>query len=157
MKFAIALTLLLLCCPVPARAAADDACKQASGIQTVEDLTAPDRANPKRKAILDVLRSFVKRMSDLDVIFVVSHLKVGCGWAWIEAEPQSADGTQHYESMQALLARRDGNWQYVESPPEWSECDADPDCVDRSRYFRKLAAKHPGLASGIFPVDAPSD
>lgn len=154
MKSGIALTLLLLCSPVAAQAALG-ACRPGGGADRVAQVSTPARGSGERKAILGVLRAFVKRMSDLDVVFVVRHLKSGCGWGWIEADPQSADGTQHYEPVQALLARRNGRWEYVESPPEWPECETDPDCVDRSHYFRKLAARHPGVPAAIFPVVAP--
>lgn len=156
MKSGLALTLVLFWSPLAAQAAAG-ACRPAGGSDTVANVSTPARGSPERKAMLKVLRTFVKRMSDLDVVFVVSHLKSGCGWAWIETEPQSADGTQHYESVQALLARRHGRWVYVEGPPEWSECESDPDCIDRSRYFRKLAARHPGLPPAIFPAVKPGD
>jgi len=155
MKWGVVLSLLLLCAPVAAHAAG--ACRPPGRAGTVAPVSTPARGSPERKAILDVLRTFVRRMSNLDVIFDVGHFKAGCGWAWIETEPRSADGTQRYEAVHALLARRKGRWQYVESPPEWSECESDPDCVDRSRYFRKLAARHPGLPPAIFPVDAPGD
>lgn len=150
MKWAIALTLLFACSPVAAGVAVD-VCRSPGAVKTLANVSTPGRGSPERKAMLEVLRRFVKRMSDLDVIFVISHLKSDCGWAWIEADPQSADGTQRYEPISALLALRSGRWEYVESPPEWPECETDPDCVDRSRYFRKLAARHPGLPPAIFP------
>lgn len=111
----------------------------------------PTDGAASRKGILNAMRGFVKQMSGLDVVFVVRHLKADCNWAWIEAEPQSADGKQRYEPVNALLARRNGKWLYVEGPPEWPICEEDPDCVDRSRYFQKLAARHPGLSPDIFP------
>jgi hypothetical protein len=147
MKLGTALALLLLFSP----AALAGTCRAPDGTQAVERVSTPARGSAERKAMLDALRVFVKKMSELDVIFVVRHIRSDCGWAWIETEPQSADGTQHYEPVQALLARRKGRWEYLESPPEWSECEPDPDCVDRARYFRKLAARHPGLPAAIFP------
>ena len=146
------LCFLLLFCDM-AKAAPACQAKPASGAATTATARTPHRASPERKAILGALRQFVKKMSDLDVIFVVRHLKVECDWAWIETEPQSADGRQHYEPVNALLARRSGTWQYVESPPEWAICEDDPDCADASRYFQKLALRHPGLSPAIFPVD----
>lgn len=154
MKSGLALTLVLLCSPLAAQATVGG-CRTGGGADRVAQVSTPARGSAERKAMLGVLRTFVKRMSNLEVVFVVRHLKSGCGWGWIEADPQSADGTQHYEQVQALLARRNAGWEYVESPPEWSECEPDPDCVDRSRYFRKVAARHPGVPPAIFPVVAP--
>lgn len=152
-----ALALLLLLSPVAAQAA-NGVCGPGAGTQAARaSVSTPAPRSAERKAILDVLRKFVKQMSSLDVVFVVGHIRSGCGWAWVEAEPQSADGTQHYESVVALLARRNGRWEYVEGPPEWSECESDPDCVERPRYFLKLAARHPGLPPAIFPADTQGD
>lgn len=100
---------------------------------------------------MGALREVVKKMSDLDVIFVVSHLKLKNNWAWVVAEPQSRDGTQHYETMIGLLQRKNGRWVYVEGPPEAVACDEDPECADTARYYRKLAKKYPGLSLDIFP------
>lgn len=133
MRVGLLLLLFMLCAP----AHAGSSCRSMDGAAT-------------RKGILNAMRAFVKQMSDLDVVFVVRHLKADCDWAWIEAEPQSADGKQRYEPVSALLAHKNGTWRYVEGPPEWPICEEDPDCVDRSRYFRKLAARHPGLSPDIF-------
>lgn len=111
----------------------------------------PAKGSAERTAILDALRGVVKKMSDLDVIFVVTHLKVKNNWAWVVAEPQSRNGTQHYETMTGLLQKKNGRWVYLEGPPEAVTCDEDPDCADSARYFRKLAKKYPGLSADIFP------
>lgn len=156
MNWGIACAMLLLCSPTVASATAG-ACPSGAGAGIPAGISTPARGSPEREAILGELRAFTKRMSDLDMVFVVRHLKSGCGWAWIEADPRSADGTQHYEQVQVLLARRNGRWAYVESLPEWSECEPDPDCIHPARYFRKLAARHPGVPPGIFPVASPRD
>ncbi len=114
-------------------------------------VSTPAQGSAERKAILDVLRRAAKKMSGLDVIFVVTHLKAGNGWAWVQAEPQSVDGSQHYETMSGLLHRVKGRWVFVEGPPEAEACDEDPDCADPVRYFQSLAKKHPGAPAGIFP------
>ena len=114
-------------------------------------VSTPIKGSADRKAILDVLRGMAKKMSGLDVVFVVTYLKVGNGWAWVDAEPQSVDGSQHYETMSGLLHREKGRWVFVEGPPEAVACDEDPDCADPVRYFQLLAKKHPGAPVGIFP------
>ena len=93
----------------------------------------------------------VKAMSGLDVVFVVDHLVVHGDWAWIEAQPMSADGTQHYEPVTGLLARRKGHWRYVEGRPEWGVCEETPECADTRLYFEGLARKYPALWPDIFP------
>ena len=111
----------------------------------------PAKGSAERAAILDTLRAVVKKMSDLDVIFVVTHLKLKNNWAWVVAEPQSRDGTQHYETMIGLLQNKNGKWIFVEGPPEAVLCDEDPECADTARYFRKLAKKYPSVSMDIFP------
>lgn len=111
----------------------------------------PAKGSTERKAIMDALRVVVRKMSALEVIFVVRHLKVNNDWAWVEADPESADGTQHYETLVGLLHRKNGHWVYVEGPPEFAICEEDPDCIDPVRYFKKLGRKYPAASPDIFP------
>ena len=111
----------------------------------------PIKGSEERKAIMEVLRVMVRKMSGLEVVFVVHHLKVNKDWAWVEAEPASADGSQHYETVTGLLQRKNGHWKYVEGPPELAVCEEDPDCADTGRYFRKLARKYPAASAEIYP------
>ncbi len=111
----------------------------------------PVKGSAERAAIMDALRTEIKKMSDYDVIFRVSHLKLKNNWAWVVAEPQSRDGTQNYESMIGLLQKKNGRWVYVEGPPEAVTCDEDPECADSARYYRKLAKTYPGVSLDIFP------
>lgn len=133
---------------MPVSAAAQDSKPSASKSSAAY---TPAKGSAERTAILDALRVVVKKMSDLDVIFVVSHLKLKNNWAWVVAEPQSRDGTQHYETMTGLLQKKNGRWIFVEGPPEPVLCDEDPECADTARYFRKLAKKYPSLSMDIFP------
>jgi len=111
----------------------------------------PAKGSAERKEILDALRVVIRKMSGIEVVFVVPYLKVNQDWAWVEAEPQSADGKQHYETITGLLNRKNGRWIYVEGPPEFAICEEDPDCIDTTRYFKKLSRKYPAAAPGIFP------
>ena len=111
----------------------------------------PAKGSTERKEILDALRVVIRKMSGLEVVFVVPYLKVNQNWAWVEAEPQSADGKQHYETLTGLLNRKNGRWIYVEGPPEFAVCEEDPDCIDTARYFKKLSRKYPATAPDIFP------
>lgn len=124
----------------------------ASPVASATQAESPAKGSEERRAIMDALRTMVKKMSKLDVIFVVRHLKVNKNWAWVEADPQSADNTQHYEAVTGLLAKKNGLWEYIEGPPEWAVCEDDPDCADTSRYFKKLAKKYPSVSPDIFPT-----
>lgn len=116
--------------------------------QAVEPTLTPAPGDPLRKQILDALRKELKRMDELDVVFVVKHLKVKGGWAWTHTLPQSPDGTNHYEDISALLQLKDGTWEVVEIP--CSEPD-NPECIDGPEYFRMLQERFPTVESAIFP------
>ena len=68
----------------------------------------PAKGSEDRKAIMDALRVVIRKMSGLEVIFVVRHLKINEGWAWVETDPESADGKNHYEPMVGLLHKKTG-------------------------------------------------
>jgi len=112
------------------------------------DLTPAPGASV-RKAVLDSLREELKRMHELEVVFVVQHLKVKDGWAWIHVRPQSADGLQHYEDVAALLTMQDGGWTVVEIP--CMEVD-NPDCLDSPEFFAGLRKRFPQIPSAILPT-----
>lgn len=111
----------------------------------------PAKGSEDRKAIMDALRVAIRKMSGLEVIFVVRHLKINKGWAWVETDPKSANGKNHYEPMVGLLHKKNGRWTYIEGPPEFAVCEEDPDCVDTARYFKKLVRKYPAASPDIFP------
>lgn len=139
-------------CPVPSSFAASG---QLGPGQSGTSLT-PAPGNPVRKAVLDALRQEVKDMHGLDVVFVVRHLRVKDGWAWVHAEPQSRDGANRYEDISALLLIRDGAWEVAELP--CTEVDH-PDCLDGPGYFSGLGRRFPGIPAEILPSrpDAPKD
>jgi len=146
----LALLLLLSTAPVSAIAAQGAPVAKVGQVRTTQAHT-PAKGSQERKALTNALRIVVKNMSGLDVVFVVTHLKVNGNWAWIEADPHSADGTQHYEPMNGLLAKKNGRWVYLEGRPEWAICEEDPDCADSARYFKKLGQKYPIVSPDIFP------
>ena len=133
-KFIIGALLVCLCLCTPV---------QASG----SNLT-PLQGSPLRKVVLDALRQEVRRIYELDVVFVVKHLKVKNGWAWAHTLPQSPDGSNQYEDVLALLQLQDSVWIVVEIP-----CgeDENPDCLNGPGYFSGLRKRFPGIPTEIFP------
>lgn len=111
------------------------------------DLT-PLPGDAVRAAVLDALRLEVKRNHGLDVVFVVEHLRVKDGWAWVHTRPQSPDGANRYEDVSALLELRDGTWDVAEIP--CGEVD-NPDCLDSPDYFDGLKGRFPSAPAEIFP------
>lgn len=110
----------------------------------------PEKGTQMRKDILDVLRQEVKNMHGVDVIFVVEHLKVQDGWAWVHAFPQSPDGVSRYEDLSALLELQDGKWEIVELPCTEVE---NPECLGDPSYFLKLKERFPNLPEQILPEE----
>ena len=49
---------------------------------------------------MDAMRA---KGDDQDRVFVVRRLKISGTWAWLDCDPQSRDGSNHYEPESALL------------------------------------------------------
>lgn len=102
-----------------------------------------------RKAVLDCVREELRRMHGLEAVFVVQHLKVKDGWAWIHVRPLSADGLQHYEDVAALLTMKDGDWTVAEIP--CMEVD-NPACLDSPEFFAGLRKRFSQMPTAILPT-----
>jgi len=101
----------------------------------------PPSGSAERKAILDAYRAeWTKDALTKDVIFVVKHLKVHDGWAWLEVNPKSSDGSQQFESEQGLLHKEGAGWKVLQRKSGTS-----------ARYFKNLKAKFPAVPIDIFP------
>lgn len=110
----------------------------------------PTRGSEERKAILDALRKELSPLHSNRVLFVVNYLKVCDGWAWVYAQPQSADGENHYEDALALLHIVEDSWLVVEIP--CTEED-NPDCICSDRYYEGLLKRYPEIPEKIFPIN----
>ena len=101
----------------------------------------PPSGSAERKAILDAYRAeWTKDALTKDVIFVVKHLKVQDGWAWLQVNPKSADGSQQFEEEQGLLHKEGGGWKVLQRKSGVT-----------ARYFKNLKAKYPADPTDIFP------
>jgi len=79
-----------------------------------------------------------------NLVLVVPYLKVHNGWAWIQINPQSADGKQHYEPQSGLLQETTKKWTLL----EWMPAE---EGTDYKKYFKNLKAKYPSAPPDIFP------
>ena len=91
-------------------------------------LAAPTSAPAERKAVLDALRPKVEARLGPNVEFVVAHLRIENGWAFIIADPQRKGGKpidgwaifgEHFDNMdglrtEAVLRRTKGRWRVVD-------------------------------------------
>ena len=105
--------------------------------------TPPD-GSAERNAILQAVQHALARQGRKNLVLDVPYLKVDNGWAWIQVNPKSADGRQHYESQSGLLQQTANKWTLL----EWMPAE---EGTDDPKYFTKLKAKYPSAPSDIFP------
>src|SRR5437773_11122576 len=116
-----------------------------SGCASVNTAHTPPEGSAERNAILQAVHHALARQGRKNVVLVVPYLKVHNGWAWIQVNPQSADGTQHYESQSGLLQEKTTNkWTLL----EWMPAE---EGTDYTKYFKNLKAKYPLAPGDIFP------
>ena len=144
--YMITLSALGFSAPVPLAHRA----RGASGSSQVESPYTPARGSGERRAILDALRAEMQRFDPRPIVFVIQHLRVQRGWAWLQVDPQSPDGDSRYERESALLRRTAGKWQVVERMPALSEREGGP-LQDDCAYFSHLRGRFPNLPASIHP------
>ena len=85
-------------------------------------------ASTERKAVLDALRPAVEARLGPNIEFVVAHLRIEDGWAFVIVDPQRKGGTpidgwaifgEHFDNMdglrtEAVLRRTKGRWRVVD-------------------------------------------
>jgi hypothetical protein len=111
---------------------------------TVNTAHTPRDGSAEKKAILQAVQHALARQGRKNLVLVVPYLKVHNGWAWIQVNPQSADGRQHYESQSGLLQQTANKWTLL----EWMPAE---EGTDYAKYFQKLKAKYPSAPPDIFP------
>ena len=79
-----------------------------------------------------------------DRVFVARYLKVFGDWAWVTADPQSRDNTQHYETESALLQRTGLKWRVVDQPCAEEGCD-------QKKELARIRKRFPDAPAAIFP------
>lgn len=103
----------------------------------------PPSGSAERRAILDAYRTeYTKDALTKNVIFVVKYLKVHDGWAWLEVNPKSSDGSQQFEQEQGLLRKEGAEWKVLQRKSGVT-----------ARYFKNLKAKYPAVPTDIFPPE----
>jgi uncharacterized protein YceK len=115
-----------------------------SGCASVNTAYTPPDGSAERNAILQATRHALARQGLKNLVLVVPYLKVHNGWAWIQINPQSADGKQHYEPQSGLLQETTKKWTLL----EWMPAE---EGTDYKKYFKNLKAKYPSAPPDIFP------
>lgn len=115
-----------------------------SGCASVNTAHTPSEGSAERNAILQATQHALARQGRKNLVLIVPYLKVHNGWAWIQVNPQSADGRQHYESQSGLLQQQTNKWKLL----EWMPAE---EGTDYKKYFNNLKTKYPSAPPDIFP------
>jgi len=115
-----------------------------SGCASVNTAHTPAEGSTERNAIIQATKQALARQGRKNLVLVVPYLKVHNGWAWIQVNPQSANGKQHYESQSGLLQQTTTGWKLL----EWMPAE---EGTDYAKYLKNLKAKYPGAPADIFP------
>ena len=101
----------------------------------------PAPGSPELEAIFTTMRTVG---DDHTRAINVSFLKVQNGWAWLEDEPKSADGTRQYEPEAALLRNEGHGWRIVDRLCADEYCEHDEEMA-------RIKSDHKMAPAGIFP------
>ncbi|HEU5239335.1 MAG TPA: hypothetical protein VFU37_19550 [Pyrinomonadaceae bacterium] len=116
-----------------------------SGCASLNTAHTPPEGSSERNAILQAVHHALAHQGRKNLVLIVPYLKVHNGWAWIQVNPQSADGRQHYESQSGLLQEKTTNkWTLL----EWMPAE---EGTNYTKYFKNLKAKYPTAPPDIFP------
>jgi uncharacterized protein YceK len=115
-----------------------------SGCASVNTAHTPPEGSAERNAIIQATQHALARQGRKNLVLVVPYMKVHNGWAWIQVNPQSADGKQRYESQSGLLQQTTKGWTLL----EWMPAE---EGTDYKKYFNNLKAKYPAAPADIFP------
>lgn len=115
-----------------------------SGCASVNTAHTPPDGSAERNAIVQATQVALVRQGRKNLVLDVPYLKVHNGWAWIQINPRSANGKQHYESQSGLLQEQTNKWQLLEWMPS-------EEGTDYKKYFANMRAKYPSAPTDIFP------
>ena len=102
--------------------------------------TTPAEGSAEREAIFEGMR---KGRENPDVTFVVRTMKVQDNWAWVVAEPQSKDGSAHFETESWLLQKTAAGWQIAAQPCAEEGCEP-------AAELAKIRQNNPQAPAAIF-------
>jgi uncharacterized protein YceK len=115
-----------------------------SACASVNTAHTPPEGSAERNEILQATQQALAQQGRRNLVLIVPYLKVHNGWAWIQVNPQSADGRQHYESQSGLLQQTAKGWTLL----EWMPAE---EGTDYTKYFNNLKGKYPSAPVDIFP------
>lgn len=119
-----------------------------------EEVHTPPAGSSERKAIMDGMRAWVLEQHGIKAIFVVNALLVKDGYAWIDVNPQSPDGSNRYEPLQGVMQRNgNGDWQMVfpDVALEFIVGDNLSEAAAREKANALLLEQVPGIPRELVP------
>ena len=120
---------------------------------SAEDVHTPSPGSPERKAIMDGMRDWVMRQHQIEAIFVINALLVKDGYAWVNVNPQSPDGSAQYEPLSGVLKLEGGSWKMVFPDPavELSISGNLSESAAREKANALLLQQVPGIPRELVP------
>jgi hypothetical protein len=120
---------------------------------SAEDVHTPPTGNPERKAIMDGMRAWVLQQHQIEAIFVINALLVKDGYAWVNVNPQSPDGSAQYEPLSGVLKLSGGSWKMVFPDPavELSISENLSEGAAREKANALLLQQVPGIPQELVP------
>lgn len=120
---------------------------------SAEEVHTPPAGSPERKAIMDGMRDWVMQQHQIEAIFVINALLVKDGYAWVNVNPQSPDGTAQYEPLSGVLKLEGGSWKMVFPDPavELSISENLSEGAAREKANTLLLQQVPGIPRELVP------
>lgn len=120
---------------------------------SAEDVHTPSAGSPERKAIMDGMRDWVMQQHQIEAIFVINALLVKDGYAWVNVNPQSPDGSAQYEPLSGVLKLEGGSWKMVFPDPavELSISENLSESAAREKANALLLQQVPGIPRELVP------
>jgi hypothetical protein len=118
-----------------------------------EEVHTPAVGTGERKAIMDGMRNWVLQQHQIEAIFVVNALLVKDGYAWVNVNPQSPDGSAQYEPLSGVLKLDGGVWRMVFPDPavEFSVGENLSEAAARAKANEILLQQVPGIPRELVP------
>jgi hypothetical protein len=120
---------------------------------SAEEVHTPAPETPERKAIMDGMRDWVIQQHQIEAIFVINALLVKDGYAWVNVNPQSPDGSAQYEPLSGVLKLEGGSWKMVFPDPavELSINENLSEGAAREKANALLLQQVPGIPRELVP------
>ena len=102
---------------------------------------------------MDGMRDWVMQQHQIEAIFVINALLVKDGYAWVNVNPQSPDGSSQYEPLSGVLKLEGGSWKMVFPDPavELSISENLSESAAREKANAMLLQQVPGIPRELVP------